>query len=152
MPHVFPERSFQRWMPGRKSARRALAMHPHFAKIRVPFFLHKVVADLVNQLKLGIKRLTKSFGDLLEDNQAIDNSVVSASRDRVQVITVMARVGREIAQVYVRDRLWLLGLRHLEIVCGQTMPKPARACVRLHEESLRLFRFLQFNKVVAAAE
>src|SRR4051794_8880726 len=103
-------------MPRRKSARCPFAMHPHFAKLRVPLFLHKVVADLVNQLKLGTKRLTKSLGNLLEDNQAIDDRVVSASRDRVQVVTVMARVRREIAKVYVRDRLWLLSLRHLEIV------------------------------------
>src|SRR5947207_15682864 len=47
-----PKSSLQGRMPGGKSARRTLAMHPHVAYLRVLLVLHEVVADLVEQLKL----------------------------------------------------------------------------------------------------
>src|SRR5438067_1682397 len=152
MPRLFPERAFQSRMPRRKSARRALAMHPDLSVLRMPFLLHEVVADLINQLKLRAECLTKSLRHLLEDNQAIDDRVVAASRDRVQVVAVVTRVGREIAEVNIRDGVGLLSFRHLEIVCRQAVSEAARACVRLHEERLGLNGFLQLNKVISAAE
>src|SRR5438067_807008 len=97
MSRLFPERAFQSRMSRRKCARRALAMHPDLSVLRVPLSLHEIVADLINQLKLRAECLTKSLRDLLEDNQAIDDRVVAASRDRIQVVTIVARVRRKIA-------------------------------------------------------
>src|SRR5205085_9201913 len=120
-----PESALQGKVSGRKRARRALAMHPHVAQLRVLFVLHEVVADLIDQLKVCAERLTKSFRHLLEDDQAIYDRVVAAGRDRIQIIAIVRGIRREVAEINVCDLIWAFTACQLEIVCRQPMPEAA---------------------------
>src|SRR4051794_31153766 len=122
MPCVFPDRAGKRWMAGREGARCAFAMHPDIAELRVTFALYEIVADLIDQFERAAEDFAEGFSDLLEDDQPIDDGKVAARCDSVQVIAVVPRIGREIAEIDVGDDLWLFGARHLEIVSRQPMP------------------------------
>ena len=89
MARLFPNRAAQKRIAGGKGAGRAFAMHPNVAEFRMPFLLHQVVANLINQFELSIESFAKGFGNLFEDNQTIQNRVIAAGRDRVQVIAIV---------------------------------------------------------------
>ena len=71
MSRLFPHRPLQRRMSRRKRARRPFAMHQHVAKLGMPFLLHQVVADLVDQLEIATEHLLERGGNLLEDDQPV---------------------------------------------------------------------------------
>ena len=89
MARLFPNRAAQKRIAGGKGAGRTLAMHPNVAEFRMPFLLHQVVTNLINQFELSIESFAKGFGNLFEDNQTIQNRVIAAGRDRVQVIAIV---------------------------------------------------------------
>src|SRR5689334_2460677 len=138
-------------MMGREGARRTLAVHPHVTELGVLLALYEIVTDLVDQFEVAAEDFAKGFGDLLEDDQSVDDGEVAARGDGVEVVAVVRRFRREVAEVYVGDVVGLFGASHLEVVSRQPVPPAPRACVRLYEQGTRLFAPLQFNEVVAAA-
>ena len=142
-----PERGIRR-----KSARRTLAMHPYLAELWMPFALHQIVADLINQLKVCFENFTECFSRLLKNNQPVEDRIVAARCDRIEVIFVMTRVRREVTEVNVRDRFGAFIARHLEIVRRQPVTKAAASRMHLNEERAGIFGALQLDKVIAAAE
>ncbi len=73
-------------------------------------------------------------------------------RHRVQVVAVVLRLGHEVAEVDVFEKLRVLLARQLEVVGREPVAEAARAGVNLHEERSRLTAPLQLDEVVAAAE
>src|SRR6185295_9497257 len=104
------------------------------------------------QLQLAAKDFPETFGHLLEDHQPVDDRKVPTRRHRIQVIAVVVRFGREVAQVDVGDDLGLFGSRDLEVVSSKPVTPAARPGVRLHKQSLSLFATLQLDEVVASTK
>ena len=101
MAGLLPDGARQPRVARGEGARRPLAVHPNVAELRVPLLLHEVVAYLVDELQLVAEDLAERRGDLLEDDQPVQDRVVAARRDRVQVGAVVRRLRREVAQVDV---------------------------------------------------
>ena len=113
--------------------------------------LHEVVADLVNQRKGFAKDILERHGDLLEHGEPVHDGEVSARRDSVQIVAVMRRLGREVAEIERLDGgIFLLGLP--EIVRRQPVPEAAAARVQLHVERVAADIALQLDEVVATAQ
>src|SRR5688500_15574786 len=108
VPPLLPDRALQERVARGEGARRALAVNPHVAELRVPLLLHEVVADLVDQLKLLSEDLAEGLRHLLEDDEPVQDGVVAPGRHRVQVVAVVPRLGREVAEVYVFEKLRVL--------------------------------------------
>ena len=53
------------------------------------------------EFEVFAERFTKRFRHLLENNQAIEDGEVAARRDGVQIVAIVLRLRREIAEVYV---------------------------------------------------
>src|SRR2546425_9886552 len=86
MPGLFPDCSAEQGIVSRKGARRSLAMYPHVTEFGMPFLLDEVMANLVHQLEVRIESFAKGFGDLLENNQTVQDCIVSAGGNCVQVV------------------------------------------------------------------
>src|SRR6185369_3681037 len=152
MPCVFPHRSIEGRMPGRKSSSRALAMHPHFSKLRVTLRLHEIVRNLIDQFQLAAEHLLESFGYLLEDDQAVEDRKVPARGDGVQVASIVLRLRREVTEIKFGDHLRLLRSRKIEVVSCQPMPPASRAGVRLHEQCPGFLASLQLDEVISTTK
>ncbi len=85
----FPNRAAQQRITCRKRARRPLAMHPNVSEVRVPLLLHQVVTDLVNQFEIGVESFAERFSYLFENDQTVENRIVAAGRNCVQIIPIM---------------------------------------------------------------
>ena len=67
------------------AARRALPVNPDVAEFGVMLRLDEVVADLVDELEVLLEDLSEGVGDLLVDDEAIQDRVVSAYGDGIDV-------------------------------------------------------------------
>src|SRR5688572_24934064 len=52
---LLPDGAGERWMTAGKCPCRALAMDPHLAEVGMVLGLHEVVADLVDELQIGLE-------------------------------------------------------------------------------------------------
>ena len=86
VPRLVPHRSRERRVPRGESARRALSVDPDVAEARrvVRLGLNEVVADLVDELEVLAEHGAKRRGDLLEDDQPIQDGCgsIAATRSR----------------------------------------------------------------------
>ena len=73
---------------------------------------------------------------------------LATMRRRRAVQNKVLRVGREVSHVEVRDLVWPLLLRHVEVGSRQPVPEPARPRVYLHEQGARLLAALKLYEVV----
>ena len=89
MTGIFPNRPAQDRITGRECARGAFAMHPNVAEFRMPLVLDQVMTDFVNQFQFGVECFAEGFGDLLENDQPIQDCIVASGSDRIQVIAIM---------------------------------------------------------------
>src|SRR5215467_3449512 len=126
MTCVLPHRSLEGRMTCRECPGCTLAMDPYLAEFGVTFFLHEIVADLINQLQFAAKHVSKSLRHLFKDDQAIDDREVAARSDCVQVVSVVLRLWCEIAQVDIRGDLWLFSASELEVISCQAMAPATR--------------------------
>ena len=67
-------------MAGRECTCCSFTVNPYLPKLGINLALHQVVADLVNQFQFLTENLLESCGDLFEDNQTIQDRVISARR------------------------------------------------------------------------
>src|SRR5712691_9434159 len=119
----FPHRASQQRIPGRECPRRALAMHPDIAELRMPFLLYEVMTDLVKQIEVEHESFAKGFGNLLENDQAVQDCIVAAGSDRIQIIAIVFRIRSEVAEIDILDLVRPLSPRQLEIVRRHAVTK-----------------------------
>src|SRR5207253_7996393 len=113
--------------------------------------LDEVVADLVDQREWPSESLLEGHGDLLEHSEPIHDGEVSAGRHCVEIVAIVRRLRREIAEVERLDgRVLLFG--ELEIVRGEPVPEAAAARVQLHVERVAADVALQLDEVIATTE
>src|SRR5205085_2261812 len=105
---LLPLCALQEGMARREGARCAFAVNPNVSELGVPLLLHEVVAYLVDEFQLLAEDLSERLGDLLEDDEPVEYREVAARRDGVQVVSVVLRLRREVAEVYVFEQLGVL--------------------------------------------
>src|SRR5687767_8939495 len=152
MSSVSPRRVPQERVTGRKSSRRSFAVHPNVTEIRMPLLLYQVVADLIDQLELRTEHCSKRFRHSFKDHESIQNCVIAAGSNGVQIIFVMPRLRSEVAQVNVRNRVRPFLARPFKIICRHAMSETATARVDLHKQRPGHLGSLQFDEVVSATQ
>src|SRR5579864_3797951 len=90
-----PRRVLEPRMAGGKCARRSLAVDVATAVLAAPLALHRVVADLADELTLGAEHTAECHAHLLGDDEAVDDRVVDPRRDSGEVLAAVRRVRGE---------------------------------------------------------
>src|SRR5205814_412165 len=104
-----------------------------------------------DQFQVGLEDLTEGQGNLLKEDQAVEDSVISAGSYGVEVVPMVGRVRGEVAQVNVPEpRVFLAG--QLEVMGSQAVPKAPTAGVGLDEQRTGFLATLQLDKMIAATE
>src|SRR5205823_14218907 len=93
----------------------------------------------------------EGHGNLLEHGQSVHDGEVSARRHSVEIVSIVRRLRREVAEVeHLDGRVLLFG--QTEIVGRQAMAEAAATGVHLHIERVSAQVSLELDEVVAAAQ
>src|SRR5262249_34129249 len=152
MSGFLPDCAFQSWMAGRKRPGCPLTMYPHLAELGMIPALNQIVADLIDQLQLAAKYLSKRLSHLFKDHEAIDDGKVAARRNGVQVVAVVLRLRSKKPEVDVSYDVRLFSTRQLKIVSSQSVPPAARSSVSLDKNRTGFLAALKLDKVVSASK
>src|SRR5439155_7461106 len=136
---------------GGEGASCALTVDVDPTELRMMLALDQVVADFVDKRQRPAEDLLEGQRDLLEHGQAVDDGEVSARRHRVEIVSIVRRLRREVAKVERLDGR-VLFFRQTEIVRRQPMAEAAATGVHLHIERVSTQVSLELDEVVAAAQ
>src|SRR5213079_234320 len=99
-------------------------MYPCIPKLfPCPFILCKVMANLIDHRKFRAKNFLECFCHLFENDEPVQDSIVSSCIDCIEIVLPVRGVRREVSHINM-TLLWMFLLCQLKKFVASPCPKP----------------------------